>query len=319
MADNQPINPLLLRFMRNRGLGQSTNTIGAGIIDPNLLRQLQGIQPRIGGGMGKSMPGFAPARPGAGFMPNKGNPNLTQGEQLDDIIEPDLLTSEHIKPLINKPVPGGNLDPSNIPNYGSNDAVNPLQRRLDNLRKDNSDDFKYRYALNWQKANREQDAKFKEPQRPLGTLSPLSKDITPQQELSLKQIYTAARQLDQQGNKQDAAAIRRFNHQTEQFRDKLKDYNLAHSDLKEWVNQNAVDKDPYKALEDMERINKFLKFSKEPELTMFDYREMKRYELQQKMQRQGPDNFFAELKNNLTSMHGELNRLRSLIEQNQGE
>lgn len=61
MADeNRTINPLLLRNIRGP-LARGTNTIGAGIIDPNLLRQLQSLQPRIVGGM-KGGPGFNPSK-----------------------------------------------------------------------------------------------------------------------------------------------------------------------------------------------------------------------------------------------------------------
>lgn len=304
MADN--IDPLLLRAMRGI-MNQSTNTRGAGLVDnPALMRSLQSNQPRV-------MGGFSPARPGAGFMPPRPFDNVAQGE----IAEGELGTI----PGINKPLPGGNIDPTKAdrtPWMNANDKQNILKSRLDNMRAvERDDDWKYQMAL------AEQRDKFKSQQpidtpafKPPATITPLGPDIVPRQPLNLKQIHSAAKKIESTGDKDTASQIKQYNFKTEKFRDQIKDYQLAHSDLNAWAEKNAVP-DVERGLEDMDKLNDFLRSSKQPTIHFGEYRELKKYELQEKMRRQGPDSFYNELKSNLTSMHKDLDRIHKLIESNQ--
>ncbi len=64
MSDqNKYVNPILLRMMRRQGqvLGQPTNTIGAGVMDKDMFRNLGVMAPRLPGGSPKP-PGFNPSK-----------------------------------------------------------------------------------------------------------------------------------------------------------------------------------------------------------------------------------------------------------------
>ncbi len=305
MSDyNKPIDPILLKQMRGRLPGQPP-TVGAGVLDKaGMLRAFQMMQPRVMGGMGGTS-----RMPQGALKPMPMDP-VTQGEMGPGELE--TLAAPHL----NKPTPGGNL--LNSPSHGieANDPQNMLKSRLERMQRYNTPEAKYMRSLIEQ---RERIKAQQGPEQPVfnqpATITPMAPNITPRQPLDTKQIYTAARKLDTLGDKENATLARQYNFKTEQLRDKIKDYQLAHTDLKAWAEKNAVP-DFDKGMEEMERLNTFLKFAKQPELNFMDYKEMKRYELQEKMRRQGADGFYAELKSNLTSMHNELDRIHKLIEGN---
>lgn len=304
MPDEKPIDPVLLRAMRGI-FGGNTVTRGAGLVDnPSVMRTLQNNMPRV-------MPGFNAARPGVGFMPNnKPTDSVAQGEMLPD----ELSYMANSTGGLNRPIPGGNIDPQrelNMPGMAVNDPQNLLKMRLDRMR-NKDDEYKYQMALAWQRYNQK-----KEPEQPVftgpATVKPILPEITPRKPHGLKQIYGAATKLDALGNKEDAAAARQYNFKTEKFRDAIKDYQLAHTDLRAWTEKNAVP-DLEKGMEDMERLNSNLVKTGHKPLNFMEFKELSRYELQNKMRKQGVDNFYSELKNNLTSMHSELDRIHKLIE-----
>lgn len=309
--------PLLLKQLRGI-LGRQTTTRGAGQVDSEaLFRTLNRNQPQVMGGRGMSMPGFSPARPSFS-PPHRAPDNIAQGE-----FDPGELQSA-VQPHLTQPREGGNISSfkvESLPYRYNNDAENILKQRLDNMRRFGDQD-KYQMALTWQRDKKHREEMDKmgviPQQAPMGTLSPLNPSITPQKALTTRQIYDAAKKLEASGNKEDASKLRRFNFLTEQHRDNLKNYGLAHSDLEEWVRRNAV-KDPHTAMEEMDRVNKYLKSRGEAELNMLEYQQMKQFQLKRQMREEGPDNFFAKLKSDLEASHNELNRLRSLIVPENGE
>lgn len=316
MPDDTLLDPMLLRAVKGR-LGQRTNTMGAGALDKlSILRSLQLNNPAAMGGGGMSGGGkgnFNPAKPGAGFMPPKPPDNIAQGEfgpgEFQSLVQPDLR----------KPLGGGNIDPTKAdrtPYMGVNDPKNILASRLERMKQGQGSPQNYDSALAWQRANRENtllpEPEFKSP----ATVSPLAPNISPRSPLSTKQIYSAAKALEAKGLKEDASLVRKYNFSSEQFRDAIKDYRLAEVDKGAWVKKNAV-KDTDAGLEDMERLNKFLAFSKEPPMNFMQYRELKEFELRNKIRNQGDEAFYGELKSNLTSMHSELDRIHKLIQDHQ--
>lgn len=312
MPDNPPIDPMLLRMMR--GVGQKP-TPGAGAFgdNPNLLRQLQNMQPRTMGGTGKGMPGFNPARPGAGatIKPHQmEQDNTVQGE-----FPPGELQSL-FKSQLDYPVKGGNISADRLeklPYMGANDSKNILQQRLDAMRHTKSDEQQYQNALSWQRMSRAPASDKSSEPTFKSSMTPIKEDIKPRSPLDIKQIHGVAAKLEAKGLKEDAAQARNYNFKTEQYRDSIKDYNLAKTDLQAWVNKNSVP-DLHAGFEDMDRINSLLVKGKQPTLTFPEYQQMKVYELQRKLQQTGQEKFYADLKTNLTTMHSDLDRIHKLIE-----